>query len=582
LTDSLQDQKRFILIYVFLITALGLAVYANSLNGEFLWDDDYLIKQNIYIKNPARISKLFTEQIGAGSGVPSNSYRPLQMLTYMLDYSLWKLNVRGYHLVNMLLHILAALSLFWLINLLFKDRLLALGASLFFIAHPIQTEAVSYISGRADPLALLFLLLAFIFYLKRIKFMLFAFILALLSREASLIFPLLLLLYHFIFNKKFKLKPFLPILTVSFVYVVLRLTVLSFPLPIKANNVIPNAFQRLPAFFVAVPQYIRLLFLPFNLHMEYGQKIFSYLEPKAILGLIILSVLIIYAIRKRSEQRLVCFSIFWFLICLLPVSNIYFINAYMAEHWLYLPSIGFFLILAKGLTSLYKVERLRVYTICLGLSLLAFYSHLTIQQNRYWREPKAFYERLIKYAPDSQRVYLNLANIYLAEGDKEHAARLYKKTIELDPDYAEAYNNLAVIYCQTGKKGKALGLFKKALEINPLYADAMNNLANAHRESGRTRQAIALYKKAMAIAPNYLEPYVNLGIEYFRIGKQEEGLKLLKQAIAIDRTSGRAYINLAVAYFKQGKFKLAIKYHDRATKLGIQNPTLATALKPYR
>ena len=108
---------------IIIIICAAAICYANSLSGKFIWDDRYLIKDNIYIKDWSHIAKVFTQDIGAGAGINSSSYRPLQMFTYMIDYSLWKLDVRGYHLVNILLHILAALGIYWLVNILFSNDL---------------------------------------------------------------------------------------------------------------------------------------------------------------------------------------------------------------------------------------------------------------------------------------------------------------------------------------------------------------------------------------------------------------------------------------------------------------------------
>jgi len=99
----------FLLISIIFIIILGFVAYFNSLKGEFIWDEDFLIINNTYIKSWSDIKEIFTEDVGAGGGVRSNFYRPLQQITYMLDYSVWKLNVVGFHLTNTLLHIFVAL-----------------------------------------------------------------------------------------------------------------------------------------------------------------------------------------------------------------------------------------------------------------------------------------------------------------------------------------------------------------------------------------------------------------------------------------------------------------------------------------
>ncbi|MFH1867700.1 MAG: hypothetical protein ABH843_01895, partial [Candidatus Omnitrophota bacterium] len=110
--------RLYTFISLILIVILGIAAYANSINGEFVWDDESIVEKNVYITSVSHIPDIFAKDI-SGYGEKSRSYRPVQMLTYMLDHSIWKLDVRGYHITNIILHILAALSIYWLINILY-------------------------------------------------------------------------------------------------------------------------------------------------------------------------------------------------------------------------------------------------------------------------------------------------------------------------------------------------------------------------------------------------------------------------------------------------------------------------------
>ena len=156
--------KKTVFLSVILIILLGFAAYGNSFNNEFVWDDKNLIGNNAYIKDLSHMLSIFSKDLGAGSGKEYNAYRPVQLITYVIDYSLWKLNVRGYHLTNILLHICVALGIYCLINVLFHNNFLSLLTGSFYVVHPIHTEAVTYISGRADSLALLFMLLCALCY----------------------------------------------------------------------------------------------------------------------------------------------------------------------------------------------------------------------------------------------------------------------------------------------------------------------------------------------------------------------------------------------------------------------------------
>ena len=161
--------KRNIYISVILIIAAGFIVYSNSLGGKFIWGDHYLVRDNMYLRNPSRIPEIFSRGLGTGAGIGSTSYRPLQTLTYILNYSLAGLDVRMYHFTNVLFHVLTALCVYWLVRIISGSAAVSLFAGLLFVTHPIHTGAVAYISGRADPMAGLFMLLSFILYIKRLN-----------------------------------------------------------------------------------------------------------------------------------------------------------------------------------------------------------------------------------------------------------------------------------------------------------------------------------------------------------------------------------------------------------------------------
>src|SRR3989338_10995530 len=131
---------------------IGIAVYANSLQNDFVWDDEYLITNNTHVKSPSltNVVQLFKDNLGKYGEDKNNFYRPLQELSYMIDYAVWGLNAAGFHLVNLLLHILTAFLLFLIIDEASRNKIAAVVASSFFFVHPLNVEAVAYIAGRAD------------------------------------------------------------------------------------------------------------------------------------------------------------------------------------------------------------------------------------------------------------------------------------------------------------------------------------------------------------------------------------------------------------------------------------------------
>lgn len=471
------------------LVVLGFAVYINSLTGSFIWDDNILITDNSAIKGGSDILDIFTKgNISAYTGKTFHIYRPIQMLTYMINYNMGGLIPAGYHFTNVLLHALVALFLYQLINLLSSDKFISFVTSALFVVHPIHTGAVSYISGRADPLSALFAILCFVSYIKCLRketpglyFLVFlTYILAIFSRENILVLPALLLAYHYSFKKRVDLKLMSPLILIALSYIVLRVTMLKHLLP-DFNVVHKTALvQRLPGFFAAITDYLRLLIWPQGLHMEYGDKIFNFASAPVIFGAVILVILLYEAFRSRTSNSMVTFAFLWFLIALLPVSNLYPIGAYMAEHWLYFPSIGIFLAVAVYMRSLYNTKYLKVAVAIIVAMLIGGYSYATVKQNLYWREPVDFYKMTLKYAPDSIRANNDLAIAYEKIGKHDEAIGIYNRMLKQDPNHPDVYVNLAAIQIIKGNADEAVNLCEKAIALQPNNATAHNNLAVAY------------------------------------------------------------------------------------------------------
>jgi len=567
---------RRALIHLVFILVLGFAVYINSLSGEFMWDDHELIENNVYLKHWSNIPRIFTESISAGAGIESRSYRPLQMLSYMIDYSLYGLKAGGYHLSNILFHLAVALSIYWFTTLLFQNRIISLVAGVLFAVHPVHNGVVAYIAGRADSLSMLFMLLCFIFYIKEQKYDRFSvrlsilavvsFFLALLSREHAVILPALLLLYHFTFRQKMRFYKFLPIIAVDVLYIILRIS--TFRHFLYASYCPTSVVQRLPGFFVALTNYIRLLVIPFNLHMEYGDKLFHWSYPKAVIGIAIFLLSLLYAFRKKAADKLVLFSFLWFFISLIPFANVVYISAYMAEHWLYLPSFGFCLFVG-GITE-YFYERSRYgrgLTMIVSILLLAFYSHLAVMQSIYWCDPIKFYKRTLRYAPWSPRAYSNLGIKYRELGKNREAIELFKKAVEIKPLEAGGYSNLGFAYYQAGDNDKAIEMYEKALRLDPMHAKTYNNFAIAYESLGEYEKAIRLYRRAIEINPNYAIAYYNLGNTYHDMGEHEKAIEEYRKAVRLNPDHGSTYYNLGLSLQYLGDNEAAATFYKRALRL---------------
>ena len=507
------------LIFAVVIIIASFAVYFNSLQNEFLWDDKVLISENETIKDWKYTKEAFTTHLYHGSQNASNFYRPILKLSFMLDWQLWGKNVVGWHLTNIILHTTNALLIFFLFSLILKDKIASFIMAMFFAVHPLFTSAVTYISGRADPLALFFMLISFLLFTKsRYALSLLFFIFAILTKETAIILPLLL----FAYGRKGDCprRGLSPFLFVCIIYGILRFTVLNFPyVPTLTGDSVLSL--RLATMVKIIFIYLKLLVLPFGLHMERNVPyVKSFLEPEVMLSVIGL-VLLGYLVYKRRHKE-GFFGIMWFFIALLPVSNIKPLNMSMAEHWMYVPAIGLFS--CVGLVSARLMQRSLARRIALWsffLAVILFFSTLTIAQNRIWKNDKVFYDYFLKYVPDSYVGRTNMGNIYSREGKIGMAIREYKKALEICPHYTAAHYNLARRYFQLRERNKAAWHIERALAYFPTLAESYywlgilyeyNEKCVWHGAGFEREKAAAAYRKALKIDPQYRAARNNLRI----------------------------------------------------------------------
>jgi Tfp pilus assembly protein PilF len=562
---------RNYVIHFLPLVFLGFAVYLSALHGKFVWDDYAMVVENPKLKDLGNIFSVFTKNIGAGPSAASDFYRPLQDATNFLDYALWGLRPLGFHLTCVFLHLLVVLSVFGLTEYLYGDRKLAFLTGLFFAVYPGHTEAVSYIAGRSDLLSALFMLWAFIAYLYGLrtgvpKFFVLGWLgygFALLSKENAVMFPGLLLLYHAAFREKVRFRALLPFFCLAGVYVALKIPATHFPL--SSGTIL----QRLPGFFAAMTGYARLLLFPSNLHMDYGNPQFAWADRRVWAGLAVFGVLLITGGLSRKRHRLIFFSIGWFLIALSPTSGVCPPTGfYMAEHWLYFPSIGFFSVLGAILLKLYRDRRFKFAAIFLIGAIAVFYSWSTFNQNRYWRDPVTVYRRTLQFTPSSFMAHVNLGSEYMQKQDYPKAMAEFFSAIQIKPDYAVAYHNICQIYVMLGKAEEAVRLCRRTTELDPAMQSAYFFLGGAYEQLGRREEALQSFRKTVEVDPAYFPAYNKLGKIYVENGQEDLAEEAWKKTLQINPGSYEAHYNLTILYYRQGRYDLAIRHSDDILRAG--------------
>ncbi len=534
----------------FFLGAIGFIIRLPAIQGQLIWDDVCLTRDNPFIKSPLLALEAFRHYLFLDS--LSGHYRPVQNLSYMFDYFFWNTDPAGFHLSNILLHVVAGLLLYRLLT-----HLLGKGAGLWnsddpgsaragtlaafiisgiWMVHPVHSAAIDYISGRADSLAFVFSAGAWLLvlrariaktrWLKGILYPLAALagVLALCSREIACIWILIFLVHTLIFagdiGKKVKITTIVCCALVLAAYAELRrLPVARAEKPFTENW---SAAVRGTLMLRALGDYGRLMVFPGNLHME--RTIFdpgNYLsreswrktaasEYLSILGLVVLAAFIYGCVRRGIGQRARMMGTVWFFAAYLPISNIVQLNATVAEHWLYLPSVGFLLFL--GGCALDLPRRFGAgLTVIAAIAILALSVRSTIRSSD-WSNEEKFYKRTLAAGGTSCRVGVNLGQIYANRGEYATAEKMFRHILETNPDYPIARNNLANVLVREGKTAEAESLFardaqhaKEARVQYPRIWLAVLNLAQMRSGAKDDTGAIAVLEHARADYPQVWE-----------------------------------------------------------------------------
>lgn len=503
----ISDMKK-IIIAVILLGFIGFGVYCNSLNGPLFWDDEVTVINNVFIRHPAEyIAEIFSTSYHTGGGETLNFYRPLATLSFAADYKVWKLNPFGYHLSNVILHVLNGVFIFVILLSLFKKYFLSLIPAGLFLIHPINSEAVNYVSNRTDLLMVFFFLSAFYAYvIYRRKGKTFFLILSLvfyafsfLSKEIGAVLILFVAGYEWIFFKKSRKSKSVIIFAVLFTaYALLRTCVLNFPAPEAYSH---NIGFRFLIFGQTLLTYLKLFFLPVNLHMEYDMPI---LEPHLALAGALLFISMILLIKYRAFEMPVIFGLFWFTGGLLPVSGIIVpINNVVSEHYLYLSSIGVFIVSAALCGALWNASPhfIKVFLLVCAIFITGGFGYLTFQRNKAWQDPLTMYLDIAANTKYSFRANNNAGVEYFRQGDINAAEKYFRRSLKIFPRYAEALNNLGVVFQRRGYITEAEKLYKSSVDSNPSYVLARKNLAGIYMASGRRQKAEDELSKALKIYP---------------------------------------------------------------------------------
>jgi len=568
------------------ILGISFLLYCNSISNQFVFDDIHLIVENPFITK----AENFFQIIGLKTGQPL--YRPVRYVTYLMDYAISGLNPVSYHVSNIFYHSLTAFMLFVLVRRLAGSTAVALACTLLFTAHPVHTESVAYISGRRDILSCLFFLSGFYCFLRfrqthrngYIALIVVSFILAVGAKEMAVTLPAVCLLYDLICtfpkahekpSKRCSTKPaaggrlrpyiILAVPCLFYLYYKLFLHYPSFTLDYYGGSIINN-FATVLRILV---RYLGLVFFPVVLHADYSYNAFpvsySFFNTDVLLSVLIVAAVIGLTIAMRKKQQFVFFGGMWFFITLLPVCHILPHHDIMADHYLYIPSIGAILALCPLLQYLFKHKR------SAGIVFLAvifgLFSVRTIVRNRDWKDPVTMWTKVLQNTPECARAHCNLGVALAGRGSHGRAARHYREALRIHPEYVDAHYNLGAALSQTGMQDKAIEHYTETLRLHPGYKNTFLLLGAVLTEQGRLHEAIKQYQDALKKRPRNVKARNNLGLVFLHQGKLHKAMVHFRRVLRLRPNNVIAHNNLAVAYIRNGNISKAITHFKKVARL---------------
>ena len=571
-----------------LFLAISFLLYYNSLHAPFIFDDYTTFADNYDIKDPARLNAFAnTRYIG--------------YLTFALNYAIDGLNQSGYHVLNIIIHWINGCLVYLLIKNLLRVYepeiksskymiLSGIGASLF-LAHPVQTQAVTYLSQRFASLCTLFYFAAALAYIKfRINrkksyaiVALLCTILAMKTKEIAFTIPFIMLIIDYLFFS-FSLKKRTDIIRL----IPFFLTLFIIPLTLAhggkpATEILQDAseisketgsisrYSYLLTEMRVIITYLRIFFVPINLRLDYTYQVFHTFWNKEVLYsflLILLTISSAFLIRKKN--KLFTFGILWFFVTLSVESSIIPIKDVIYEHRMYLPLFG----IIFSIAALLMYVNVRV-SVPIFIAIIIIFSVLTIERNAFWTNKIAFFEDNARKAPLSHRAQLNVAIAHLEAKQYEKALNEAARAEELDPSCLNTHMVLADIYYASGKTSEALKEMhyvtdKGEVEHFEQLDLAYNKMAGIYWNLGNTQSSFYYVQKSLALNPYRSYSHFNAALYYFYVQHNVEAAENhLRTAIQTNPNNYQAHTLLAYVNIAQKNYTNAI--HEAESALSINN-----------
>ncbi len=563
-----------------LIIVVVFICYLPCISGGFIWDDNLYVTNSYIIKAWDGLYRFWCTK-------ESQDYWPMSNTTLWIEWRLWGMTSTGYHVTNLILHIVTALLIWVILRKLSIPG--AFLAGLIFAVHPVNVESVGWIAQRKNLLALLFFQISILCYLKaekgaglifrtidgapsrpfrqiepvpfasnkldpspftrRVLFYLLsllAFILSMLSKGSVAVLPVILL------GIVWWLRPLTGrdvVRSVPFFLIAAILAGVNVWFQTHGTDfVIRTATftQRLLGAGGVVWFYFYKALLPLNLIFVYPQWCIEAGNILWWLPLVAVVVVTVLLWRYREGwSRPFLFAWGFFCVALLPVlgfTDVYFMKfSLVADHYQHIALIGVVVLVAAGL-SVWR-ERVqgpvRWAANTVGILVVGTLAVLTYAQSSLYSDELMLYQATLEKNPDSWMTQNNLGEILLQAGWTQEAIDHYQHALRLRPDYPEAHNNLGVALNTLGRTQEAIEHYREALRLKPDYAFAQNNLGIALFQKDRIQEAFDHFQQALKLQPDYINACNNLALAYARMHQSAEAMATAQKALELARSQGQ-------------------------------------------
>ncbi len=594
-----------------LICICGIIIFFVTVHSPFLYDDAHAIEDNPYIKNLSQFQQTV--------GVQNIFNRSILLFTFSVNHSIGQLDVFGYHLTNIILHLCVAIILYFLTfeilkieqtDLAPKFKNLPLVVSLFHIFHPMNVESVAYLSSRSSLLVTLFYLLSFYIFIRFINLkqngkwkkiyypliVLLLFYLGLGSKEIIVTFPIIAILYLWLSSPKKKFKKFLPELAIVLIpliiYLLYRYMEMGSLLVIKNDPysyMLDRGLYALTQIKVIFSYYLAKLIFPINLNFEPDVRLISGILDWEWIASLVMGAGLAICIFYQKSTLLKC-AFIWALVTILPTSSIIPLKQIATEHRTYLPGIGISMGLGIFFLRTASCSRLINSTLII---VLVFFGLLAINRSLDYRSEIILWEDTVKKSPYKSLAHNNLGTAYLSKERYKEAQKSFKTSSALSPSSTEPYINLGHIEARNKEWGKAKLKYDLALKLGanrsqvfynsgrmrlklnkpeeaiPFLLEAIKikrhrplyhqELGNAYRAIKQYDLALKSYRKVIELEPSHVEAQNNIGVIFWNIKALDKAELEFKKALAME-DKNTIHNNLANLYIAKKQFSKAIPH----------------------